>query len=985
MIPYSVARGHIRHQMQKRAQMAQLQAQRGEKMISAMIPGRGYSWQNRTQDRWTQIQHMKNWTGVCIDKLASLCAQLVPNIGRVFPQKNPNGNTQKWFTHDYGRMQDLGSYAGRSFTSGTYQRKALSGVKPHEEVEPVEWNHPLRRLIENPNDWDTQFTHDYDIILYLLLTGVSYDWAVPHEFYDSNSLFPGIPKELWTIPSPWVWPIGGNGEVVSKDHPFADRLVAYYELRPYGGAGGGGIMRIPPNQMICYRYPSPISKVDGWAKTQLGAEWIDADDSISKSQRAQMTNGGFPSFWLKLPENMEDPSDDAIARVEAKFRARHMGENRMGYPFIGAPGVEPVPLEFPPLQMAYGEAQDQSRDRIVALFGLSLALLGLTDNQTFGSVLANLMSVCQNTVKPLLTMIGQTKTKFLASKFAQADGPLRVWYDDPTPIDPQQLNLDLETDAKNGWITPNEARQIRNRLPYKHGGDDPLVPGPGGLIPLPLGTGEDLSGLAELMPLLGRQDNPAAQEEEAQQGTGGKIDEPNGPPQKRFKSEQAHVPPGTPEGGQFAPKNGVPSGGASKPSARDLVDYSGSNYDKHPLNAAVLGADTALRRSFLEDPAKAGEMVQACIETSMTRNREALADVPDDKRAFLESWMNRQAKLLDKPAADLLDKVQSLRAVHEESTAHDKTEPDEPEAPDDPTDEEQEAFDAKYEEWDAAHEVWSDKKDDLEAKYDKLDNKTNDARERFLDKLDAFNFAFADRVLEQLQGKPKKSWAQRRKSWNEANHPRGQPDNPGQFAEGPASGLPQTSTSEMPALIQDAAPKLNEITKPWIASLSDKYKDAIKTYTAEGTYKELNSSMRSCPPEFKCLDNTSREIVENIEKAIAESPEWPGSATVMRGMVVDKKTATRLISSMKKQKEFALPSLTSTSVNASAFNFLEDAGEADSKVLFIIRAKKGLFVTGDLTNTPNEQEVILSSKARFKFDDTETHKGIKKVWLEQVA
>ncbi len=503
-IPRSVIRNQMKALRREQARQVRAAAP-GEKMMAALNPNRGYSWTTWTQDRQKQVQHLKNWVGVCIDKLASLRAQLVPNVAYV--RKAKNQNTQKRFV-DGTRLAppQRMDFGGHTFTSD-YRRKALGGViKPHEEIEPVEDDHPIMRLIKSPNAWDTQYDHDYELDIFKWLCGNSYDWMVPHDTYSQ------YPKELWCMPANWVWPRTGTGEVVDPDNPFADRIVAYYEVRPWPG-GSWGPIRIPPDQIIRYQFKSPISKIDGWARTQMAANWIDADDSIAKSQFAQMSNAAMPSFWLELGEGYEDPTDDQIDRIGAKFTGRYTGEYNMGKPFIGPPGTTPHPLSFPPLHMAYGEAMEQSMDRIIAAFGLSKSILGMNDDMTFGSVLASLQSVCQNTLKPLLAATGQTLTKFLASKFGS---DIRIWFDDPTPIDPQQLNLDLAQDLACAAVTPNEVRMIRGRMPYAHGGDDPLVPGPGGLIPLPLNTGYDLSGYADMVPLLGRQDNPAAKERRRQ-------------------------------------------------------------------------------------------------------------------------------------------------------------------------------------------------------------------------------------------------------------------------------------------------------------------------------------------------------------------------------------------------------------------------------------------------------------------------------------
>src|ERR1700722_732276 len=596
-IPRSAARSMIRAEQKRQVRSAIRGTATGEKIMGALMPGRGYAFPGGwSQDRIAQVQHMKDWTGVCIDKLASLCAQLVPNCAAVVVG-NPKSR-QKGYSPYRQQLDGLATgvrkiqrydCAGYSFSNHPYHAKALGVIKPEEELEPLASRHPLRRLIESPNDWDTQYDHDYELVMFQYLCGVAYDWAVPESYHwedhkdfstpVADGPFGDYPQELWCIPSHWVWPRSSGGSLVSPEHPNADKLIEYYEIRPWGGLGTAGVIRIPPEQIVRYAFKSPINKVDGWARTQMGAAWIDTDDSIATCQRSMMTNGIYPSFWLEMGEGFSDLTDDQVDRVEAKIYAKLGGENRFGRPFISSQGTKPHPLVFPPNQYAFADSGDQSRNRIIALFGLNLPVLGMSESQTFGAVLANLMWVSVHTLKPLLTANGQTKTKFLARYFSTPQRPLKVWYDDPTPIDPQQLNLDISCDVASGSIVPNEIRLLRGRPPYEHGGDDPILPM--GSIPMPLNTGQDLSDLAELVPLLGRQENPAAEEEEAEAGLGSpQVEEPNGGPSKRWGGRlkgfnESYHPRGQPDNaGQFGPASGVPesSSGKRQPKEDDPVN-----------------------------------------------------------------------------------------------------------------------------------------------------------------------------------------------------------------------------------------------------------------------------------------------------------------------------------------------------------------------------------------------------------------------------
>lgn len=511
--------------------------------MGALFPNRGIGWPGGwSSDRLEQVTHLKNWTYVAVKAVANQVAQTMPNLAYVRARR-PGG------PKGYRRAPQHVSLAGRSFlTVGSYYRKALSVVQPEDELEPLEHDHPLRRLLENPNPVDSTFDLLWELDLFLELTGVAYLWAVPNGF--------GVPCELWVIPSHWVWPRTGGGAYVDMTldrNPYADQLVQYYEIRPWGGMGSAGILRFPPTEVIPFSWKSPLNKVDGYSPLAAAAQWIDTEESISRSRWSQFMNQATPSCFVELGPEYEDMDDDDIARVEAKFAAKYAGEYNTGRIAFGPPGSKVTPLGFNPTEMSYFQSEEQIRDMILSTFGVPKAAVGINQDMTFGSILATLAGFCTFGINPRLSLLGQRLTKFLAPHF---DGPrerVKIWWDDCAPADPAQVNADIAADAAVAAVTPNEVRQLRGRPPYEHGGDDPLVSGPGGLVPLPLNTGEDLTGLAALVPVLGDGDgegepeggglvggSPAGTEPpsadagipDALPDLSPAVEEPNGPPSK---------------------------------------------------------------------------------------------------------------------------------------------------------------------------------------------------------------------------------------------------------------------------------------------------------------------------------------------------------------------------------------------------------------------------------------------------------------------
>ena len=534
------------------------------------MPNRSYwstwGWNNRLE----QVQHFTNWVYIACDTICSLMGQHLPNLAYVedsSEEQAGRGQRRKFFSTDrrgnyiYDFRQQLatpkgngglvlgkgaGGWDGAALTSrqrhavsqypGYTTYKAISSAQPHEQLEPLSSNHPLRRLLVNPNKYDTSYDLEYELCLFLLLCGVSYLWAVPNGY--------GVPCELWVIPAHWVWPRGSGNQTVDPEY---QHLVDYYEVRPFGAAGGGyGMIRIPADEVICFSSKSPLSKLDGWSKLTAVSQWIDTSESMDRSAWAQMQNQGMPSMFIELGEAYADADENQTARIEAKFAQKLGGEYNVGRPFVGKPGMKMTPLNWSPESMMYPTMSDSYRDKVLAAFHLSKVAIGMMDDMTYGSILAALAHTWIHCLNPLTGMIGQKLSKDLAPRFSTpeykkmlkeahflddrgddilfsgrskagyvredsgkrrilTDGEeeqgreVRIWWPDGSPPDPQQVNADIQLDFQCAAITTNEIRAIRGRPPYDLGGDNPLVQGPGGLMPLPLNVEEDIEGLGELV------------------------------------------------------------------------------------------------------------------------------------------------------------------------------------------------------------------------------------------------------------------------------------------------------------------------------------------------------------------------------------------------------------------------------------------------------------------------------------------------------
>lgn len=394
----------------------------GERVFSGSLMGMStFGWPGGwSQDRIEQVLHYKAWVHIAVRAICEEMAGQIPRVGFV-RSKQPES---------------------KGASSPLLVRKSLGAIQEHEEVTPAPQHHPLCRLLARPNAWDTAGFADliYELNLFLELTGNAYLWVVP------NGL--GLPQELWVMPSHWVWPrLGAEG-------------ISHYEVRPFVGPG---TLKFPPGEIIHFKSKSPIHKLDGYSAQTAGAEWIDAAESVNRTRFFQFKNFAAPFGAIELDEKYGDPDDAALERIYAKFFARLQGESSYGKPIILPPGAKFNPLQIAPAEMAYVQSADQLRDWVLALFGVPKEIAGI---QPLGSDLswyAPMLQFCRFKIAPRCRYLGAVLTGSLAIRY---DPSLRIWYDDPTPESPEQVNRDLALDATNGWVTPNEARALRGRAPY---------------------------------------------------------------------------------------------------------------------------------------------------------------------------------------------------------------------------------------------------------------------------------------------------------------------------------------------------------------------------------------------------------------------------------------------------------------------------------------------------------------------------------------
>lgn len=434
--------------------------------------GIGVPW---TGNRAEQAAHFRGWNYVAVRAICEEIACMPPQVHRIRSKE------------ELDRERTKALKAGQPYRAKTLSRrlrtKALAHIQDSDELEPVDSDHPLVRLLQNPNGPDVAWTFFYKLALYMELTGNTYVYVAENNY--------GEPAQLWVIPSQWVY-----------DQPGDNELIGSYLIRPTLGIvpaetgslfgagwfpGMGGSNRIDAKHIIKIAYPNPLSIVDGYSPVGATGDWNDVSEYIDRARVQCFYNGSYPGVVVVVDKEFKgaiDPED--MKRYAAKLDEKYAGVKNTGRTAILAPGMTIQSFRQTAVEMDYTASGSQMSDWQLAARRVPKSMVGLNEQESYASMIATKAGFYQGTIKPKLTLIGQVFTEKLAKRY---DDSLCIQWADPTPEDPQQKLTQWQGMYDRGVVTDNEFREEFGLPKFEFGGNDPEKPA--GKIVVPYATGVD--------------------------------------------------------------------------------------------------------------------------------------------------------------------------------------------------------------------------------------------------------------------------------------------------------------------------------------------------------------------------------------------------------------------------------------------------------------------------------------------------------------
>jgi phage portal protein BeeE len=386
-------------------------------MLTAGLPNLGLQWSSLSKAKEQYAHAFTGWSFVAIRAIASRIAGQPVCVGRL--AKAPK--------------------TGRKMAAGF--------------VDPL-GSHPFLDVVAAPNPVMVQWSLVFSTVASLLATGRA-AWWLPET---QGGL------QLWPLPTTWLEP--------------ADPFRSAWKLRPFGGIQSYDIA----GEDICsFLLPDPSNPLESISPLQSQALAISTDEEIQASQFRAFVNGVHPGLMIrvgKLPGMAGQPGERPVLTPEQRIEITdavlklYGGTAKRNSPLIVDGMIEGVDkLTSTPDEMDFLDSGKQTKSRILQAFGVNPVVAGELEGANRASSAVAGQHFADSTCNPLIELLSQSLTRFVAARFAQPGEKLVAWIECCRANDPEQTLAEWKAGMAAGHVTQNEFRREILGLPEVPGGD----------------------------------------------------------------------------------------------------------------------------------------------------------------------------------------------------------------------------------------------------------------------------------------------------------------------------------------------------------------------------------------------------------------------------------------------------------------------------------------------------------------------------------
>ena len=317
------------------------------------------------------------------------------------------------------------------------------------------FDHPLLKLLNLVNPFMTSNEFIALDTIYQELIGESF-WVL-----NFNEL--GEPAEIW-IPYPHKMSVV----------PDKDKFIKGYV---YGT--GDDAVPFDVNEVIHFKYPSPLNQYRGLGPAQSIGVNLDAQLNADKWQNQFFYNSARPDGVIESAHSL---SDEQFDKLKKNWKEGHQGVNKAHYTALLEDGLVYKQIQNTIKDMDFPNLQLRNRDVIFGVFGMPQSAMGISENVNKANAEAGDYTFARWLVKPRLDWKTAKLQEQLIPKFRNSKN-LKLGYEEVVPETIEQKRDLAESGMRAGYLTINEARKMQN-LDSLPNGDVLLVPL--NLVPTPI-------------------------------------------------------------------------------------------------------------------------------------------------------------------------------------------------------------------------------------------------------------------------------------------------------------------------------------------------------------------------------------------------------------------------------------------------------------------------------------------------------------------
>lgn len=269
----------------------------------------------------------------------------------------------------------------------------------------------LVQLLEEPNGYQS---YEEVIELFVIDRFITGDGFLYKRGDDGN----GRPLQLLRLPPQFV-------EVVPGER---GELVKSYEYKLPNQAP----IQIPPERIIHWKGPNPHDAHRGAGIIAMGPRVFDGEIALTDTKAAYFENGARLEGVLEAEQAI---SESTAAKLRRQFAGIYAGARQAFQVAVLGRGLQYKEIQSNAKDAEYGRMADQSRDRILALFRVPKAMLGLSTETSSTTAPAEERRVFANTrMRPILDTLQTLLTRELTADFGLQ---LKIDYEYQMPIEDQ--------------------------------------------------------------------------------------------------------------------------------------------------------------------------------------------------------------------------------------------------------------------------------------------------------------------------------------------------------------------------------------------------------------------------------------------------------------------------------------------------------------------------------------------------------------------